>query len=107
MSEERIPAQVISGTIVIDPAHVARARDLVAPLVVATRAEPGCIAYGFYADLDDPGTFHIYEEWESAEANAAHSASAHLAEFMAGVAELDVRRVRLDRYQVAGAERIM
>ena len=107
MSEERIPALVISGTIEIDPAHVARARELVAPLVAATRAEAGCIAYGFYADLDDPGAFHIYEEWESAETNAAHSASAHLAAFMAGVAELDVRHVRLDRYDVAGAQRIM
>ncbi|HEU5151455.1 MAG TPA: antibiotic biosynthesis monooxygenase [Iamia sp.] len=107
MSEERTPALVISGSIVIDPAHVDRARQLVAPLIVATRAEPGCLAYGFYADLDEPGAFHLYEEWESAEANAAHSASAHLATFMAGIAELDVRHVRLDRYEVAGAQRIM
>ncbi|HEX7132118.1 MAG TPA: putative quinol monooxygenase [Iamia sp.] len=107
MSEERIPALVISGSIVIDPDQVPRARELLAPLLVATRAEPGCIAYGFYADLDEPGTFRVYEEWESAEANAEHSASAHLAEFMAGVAELDVRHVRLDRYEVAGAQRIM
>jgi len=107
MTEERIPALVISGTIVIDPVDVERARALVAPLIVATRAEPGCIAYGFYADLDDPGTFRVYEEWESAEANAAHSASDHLATFMAGVAELGLRSVRLDRYEVAGASRIM
>ncbi|HMJ78564.1 MAG TPA: antibiotic biosynthesis monooxygenase [Iamia sp.] len=107
MSEERIPALVISGTIVIDPAQVPRARELLAPLLVATRAEAGCLAYGFYADLDDPGTFRVYEEWESAEANAAHSASAHLAAFMAGIGELDVRSVRLDRYEVAGAQRIM
>ena len=107
MSEERTPALVISGSIVIDPAQVERARELLAPLLLATRAEEGCLAYGFYADLDDPGTFRVYEEWESAEANAAHSASAHLAEFMAGIAELDVRSVRLDRYEVAGAQRIM
>jgi quinol monooxygenase YgiN len=107
MSEERIPALVIAGTIEIDPAHVARARELVAPLIVATRAEDGCLAYGFYADLDDPSTFHIYEEWESAEANAAHSASAHLADFMTGIAELALRSVRLDRYEVTGAQRIM
>jgi quinol monooxygenase YgiN len=107
MSEERTPALVISGTIEIDPAHVDRARALLVPLVATTRAEAGCLAYGFYADLDDPGTFRVYEEWESAEANAAHSASDHLAAFMAGVAELDVRRVRLDRYEVTGAQRIM
>jgi quinol monooxygenase YgiN len=107
MSDERTPALVISGTLVIDPAHVDRARTLLAPLLTATRAEPGCIAYGFYADLDEPGTFRVYEEWESAEANAAHSASDHLAAFMAGVAELDVRSARLDRYEVAGASRIL
>lgn len=107
MSDERTPALVISGTIVIDPARVTRARELVAPLITATRAEPGCLAYGFYADLDDAGTFHLYEEWESAEANAAHSASPHLADFMTGIGELDVRHARLDRYEVAAAERIM
>lgn len=107
MSDERTPALVISGTIVIDPADAERARALVAPLVAATHAEPGCLAYGFYADLDDPGTFRVYEEWESAEANAAHSASEHLATFMSGVAELAVRRARLDRYEVAAASRIM
>jgi quinol monooxygenase YgiN len=107
MSEERTPALVISGTIVIDPAQVGRARQLVAPLIAATRAEPGCLAYGFHADLDDEGTFHLYEEWESAEANAAHSASPHLAAFMEGIVELDVRHARLDRYEVARAERIM
>lgn len=107
MSEARTPALVISGTIVIDPARVERARELVAPLTVATRAEAGCLAYGFHADLDEPGTFHLYEEWESAEANAAHSASPHLAAFMDAIGELDVRRARLDRYEVARAERIM
>ena len=107
MSDERTPALVISGMIVIDPADVERARRLLAPLVEATHAEEGCIAYGFYADLDDPGSFRVYEEWESAEANAAHSASEHLATFMAGVAELGVRSVRLDRYELAGASRIM
>lgn len=107
MSEKRTPALVISGTIVIDPAHVERARQLLVPLVEATHAEPGCIAYGFFADLDEPGVFRVYEEWESAEANAAHSASDHLAAFMTGVAELDVRSVRLDRYEVTGASRIM
>lgn len=105
--DDRTPALVISGTIVIDPADVDRARGLVAPLVAATRAEAGCLAYGFYTDLDAPGTFHLYEEWESAEANAAHSASDHLATFMAGIAELAVRSARLDRYEVATAERIM
>lgn len=107
MSDERSPAQVISGTIVIDPAQVEAARALVIPLIEATRAEPGCLAYGFSADLFDPGTFHLYEEWESAEANAAHSDSPHLAAFMEGIGALDVRSARLDRHHVSRSERIM
>ena len=107
MSDERTPALIISGTIVIDPERVARAYELVTPLMAATRAEPGCLAYGFHADLEDPGTFHVYEEWESAEANAAHSASAHLAEFMGAIGELDVRSARLDRHEVAGSQQIL
>jgi len=37
--------------------------------------EAGCIRYRFYADLDDPLHFIIYEEWESLEHLQAHLSS--------------------------------
>ena len=34
-------------------------------LVEPTLAEPGCITYEFYRDLDDPAVFHCFEHWDS------------------------------------------
>lgn len=104
--DDRTPALIVSGTIEIDPAQVETAKGVVGPLMAATRAEPGCIAYGFYADLDDPGAFHLYEEWESEAANEAHVATEHFATFLAAMADLDVRRVALRRHDVSATRRI-
>lgn len=98
---------VVSGTIVLDPQKVQRALALTRPLVAATRAEPGNLSYGFYADPDEPGRYQLYEEWESEEALAAHQDSAHLAAFFAAVPELDISHVALTRYTVTEAQKIM
>jgi quinol monooxygenase YgiN len=37
-----------------------------------TQQEAGCIRYNFYADLEDPNKFVVYEEWESLEALQVH-----------------------------------
>lgn len=90
---------VIAGSIVIDPAKVAHAKEQVAVLMAETRKEGGCVSYEFFAALDDPGRFHVFEEWESQEANDAHSASAHLAAFYATIPELGVKSAELFRYE--------
>ena len=90
---------VIAGTIVMDPAKVERAKELVAVLMAETHKEAGCVSYEFFAALDDPGRFHVFEEWESQEANDAHSASVHLAAFYEAIPELGVTSAVLHRYE--------
>jgi quinol monooxygenase YgiN len=91
---------LVSGTIVMNPDKADRARALIAPLVEATNQEPGCIAYGFFAAVDDPGRLHLHEEWESEAAIDAHVASAHLATFMGAIGELDITHAEIFRYEV-------
>ncbi|HYI62734.1 MAG TPA: putative quinol monooxygenase [Acidimicrobiales bacterium] len=98
---------VVSGTIVLNPEKVDRALELTRALVAETRAEPGNLAYGYYADLDEPGRYHLYEEWESEEALDAHSASAHLAEFFTAVPELEISHLEITRYTVTDARKVM
>ncbi len=43
-----------------------------AELIDLARAEPGCLAYNWGADLALDDTIHIYEEWENEDALAAH-----------------------------------
>lgn len=98
---------IVSGTIVMNPERVDRARELTAPLVAATRAEPGNIEYGFSAALDEPGCLHVHEAWETQEAIDVHSASEHLAAFFAAAAELEISKVELTQYEVSGHRRLM
>jgi len=98
---------IVSGTIVIDPEKVPRALELTRPLMAATRAEPGNLTYGFYADLDEPGRYQLYEEWEDQAALDAHSASEHLAAFLGAIGELEVSHVELYRHDVTNRVRSM
>ena len=63
------------------------------------------MAYDFWVDPRDRGRIRVFEEWASAEANAAHAASEHLAAFYAGLADVRVpeRRAHPVRGLVPGA----
>lgn len=92
---------VISGEILIDPDDFDAAIALIEPLVAATRREPGCVEYDFWVDPRRRGRIRVFEEWESAEANAAHAASEHLATFYGAIGTIRVESVALVRYEVA------
>lgn len=47
-------------------------------MIVASRAEPGCIEYAYSLDIFDPTLVRVIERWESREALAAHTQSEHL-----------------------------
>jgi quinol monooxygenase YgiN len=92
---------VISGELRIDPDDFEAAMALVEPLVTATQAEAGCVAYDFWVDPRDRSRIRVFEEWTSAEANAAHATSDHLATFYVAMGALRVTGVELIRYEVA------
>jgi quinol monooxygenase YgiN len=67
--------------------------------VVAVRAEDGCIEYGAAVDQDPAAgtrfgddTFVVIEKWASAEALAAHAASAHMKAYREKTAPLIASR---------------
>ena len=92
---------VIAGRIRLDPAKRAEAHAAAREVMRETRREPGCISYTFSADVEDEGVFHVFEEWESAEALAAHFRAPHMARFQKAVAGLGVKEAKLQRYEVA------
>ena len=92
---------VIAGHVVLDPAQREPAVTAAREMMAETRREAGCISYTFSADLDEPGRFRIFEEWESDEALRAHFASPHMARFQKAVGGLGVREMNVQRYDVA------
>jgi quinol monooxygenase YgiN len=94
---------VVAGRIAVRPECRADAVRLALEVAEATRAESGCLSYRFYADLEDPGRFFIFEEWRDAAALDAHFATPHMATFLAQVGGLIAAPPEITRYEVAAA----
>ncbi|MCB1258243.1 MAG: antibiotic biosynthesis monooxygenase [Microthrixaceae bacterium] len=79
---------IVTGTLSFDPANREAVISAMRTMMETTRAEDGNVSYTFSADLDDPGTFHVSENWASPSALDAHNASPHMADFMAQMGPL-------------------
>lgn len=98
---------LVSGFLVIDPANLDRATELVTVLTAATRAEPGNIDYSFSSVLGDPGRLIITEKWEDQESIDTHMAAPHFLEFMGAAGELGVSAVEVTKYEIASETKMM
>lgn len=93
---------VIAGRVSLDPANHDHAVKAALEMMAATQQEAGCISYTFSAELEERGCFRIFEEWESADALEVHFQAPHMAVFQQAVAELGVREMAVQRYEVTG-----
>ncbi|MFM1725863.1 putative quinol monooxygenase [Rhodococcus sp. PAM 2766] len=59
-----------------------RAARAMLDLVEPTLAEPGCIGYEFYRDLDHPALFHCFEHWDTRQALDDHGTTPHVRAFL-------------------------
>lgn len=87
---------LIVGTVRLRAENLERARPAMRAMVQASRAEPGCLEYGYAEDVLVPGLIHVKELWQDQAALDAHFASAHIAAWRAawpglGIGERDLR----------------
>jgi quinol monooxygenase YgiN len=79
---------VVTGRVAIKPEKRELALEATTKMAVASRAESGCISYGFYSFLEEPNVFFAFEEWESPEALALHFQTDHMKEFQKVLPEI-------------------
>lgn len=72
---------IIAGWLKLATGEFDKVADAARTMVAETGKEPGCLAYAFARDINDPDLIHIAERWETPEALAAHGQSAHMAAF--------------------------
>ena len=58
-------------TVTVKPERLAEFKQVVAPLVAATKEEPGALAYEYHVG-DDQSTVHIFEHYRDSNAVVAH-----------------------------------
>ncbi len=92
---------IIAGTLDFPGQDVGKIITDAHDLIAASLAEEGCIAYDWTVDPLVPGRMHVYEEWTTEAALAAHfvnppylNMGAHLRN--SGMQGADVKKYRFD-----------
>ena len=87
------------GTVRLPPANLAAARPAMAAMVEASRAEDGCLTYGYAEDVLEPGLVRVTEVWRDQAAVDFHFATPHLAAWRAQWPGLGISERRLFAYE--------
>ena len=89
---------IVSGIMTVDPSSHDRMVELARTVSTESLKEPGCRAYGLWADPDVRGRFRIFEEWDSQEALTEHFGTPHFAAFGSSLGDLALGSMDIHRY---------
>jgi quinol monooxygenase YgiN len=95
---------IISGLMSFDPSRREEVAAACAAAAEASQSDAGCLGYSFSEDVNRPGSFRIFEHWDSEEAFGKHCEAPHYLKFMefvgqAGMTGADVNRYEVSSYQ--------
>ena len=93
---------LIIGTVRLPPHNLSNARPIMQRMILASRAEDGCLAYSYSEDVLEPGLIRVQELWRDPQALDRHRASAHICEWRAQWPALAIRDRHLLSYEVSG-----
>lgn len=91
---------LIVGTVRLPAHNMEMARPIMKRMAHASRAEEGCLEYGYAEDVFEPGLIHIKEIWVDQNSLDRHFAAAHLAEWRAAWPSLGIGDRNLRVYEV-------
>ena len=87
-TDERRDLLTVIAYLTAAPGKEAELRAALEALIEPTSQEAGYVNYDLHEDVENPGTFFFYENWESAEHLEAHLATPHLVHFASIMGEL-------------------
>jgi quinol monooxygenase YgiN len=91
---------LVTGTVRIHPERRQEAIELALWMSKQTEAEPGCLGYRFFANLEDPNTILVLERWENDDALRAHFRTTHMATFNAQLGAHLIESPTVVRYTI-------
>lgn len=81
---------IVQGSFRIPPNMVELVKPAMEAMILASRAEEGCIEYAYAIDVLDEGLVRVSEKWRDRETLAAHLRTAHIAEWRAQTSALAI-----------------
>jgi len=91
---------LIIGTVRLPPDKLSEARHVMAGMILASRAEDGCIEYAYAEDVLEPGLVHVKEVWRDQTALDQHFASDHIAVWRSTWPTFGIKDRNLRLYEV-------
>ena len=91
---------LIVGTVRLSAENIPIARAAMRAMIESSRAEDGCVEYGYAEDILEPGLIHVREIWRDRPALDRHFASSHIAAWRSAWPELGIRDRDLLLYEV-------
>jgi quinol monooxygenase YgiN len=92
---------IIAGTLRVPPEKLAAFKPHMEKMLLASRAEDGCLTYSYAIDVQDPGLVRVFEAWRDQSAIDAHFHAPHLAEWRSSWSAFGVSDRKLSLYEVA------
>ncbi|MEM7216402.1 MAG: putative quinol monooxygenase [Pseudomonadota bacterium] len=89
---------IVTGIAEIAPGSIDVIKAAAQQMAVSSRAEQGCRKYAFYEDIEQPGRFRIYEEWETPEALRAHFTMPHMQAFNAALGQVEILKLEIEQF---------
>ncbi len=97
---------LIIGTFRISASGISAAKPAMAAMINASRAESGCLEYGYAEDILDSGLIHVKEAWVNRAALDAHFASPHIVAWRSSWPSLGISQRQLVLYKVGEPQSI-
>lgn len=91
---------LIVGTVRLPSENLADAREAMQRMILASRAESGCVEYCYAEDVLQPGLIHVKEMWRDRGSLDRHFVSDHIAQWRAAWPRLGIRERNLRLYEV-------
>ncbi|WP_139974962.1 putative quinol monooxygenase [Ochrobactrum sp. CGA5] len=91
---------LIVGTVRLPPENLVKAREAMQRMIIASRAEDGCVDYGYAEDVLEPSLIHVKEFWRDRASLDRHFASPHISDWRAAWPELGIGSRNLVVYEV-------
>ena len=90
---------IVLATVQLGAGALEAGHDALRAMVMASRAEDGCISYSYATDILDPSIMYAIEKWKDEDALAYHFATPHMAEFRTALAGLDITITEIRKYR--------
>jgi quinol monooxygenase YgiN len=92
---------IVAGTVRAPKENIEPLRRHMLEMMTRTRAEDGCLTYGYAEDVAEPGLIHVFERWRDQAALDAHFHTPHMAAWRAVFPTFRVTDRDLVLYEVA------